>query len=157
MGMADPFPTEIVLNIGLKLERANSEDELSCWFCHGSKCEWDTVYKIGGQSIGVGVHEHCRESIAKRHPVKPVSELEDFITELEGQLQERAISIVELTKKVEQAKKILNMALSEWYESDWTDHAHDFLGVSRSKSIQEFEAENTALKLENIRLRSLQP
>lgn len=71
MGMAYPdnWPESIKLVVELKLERADPEEGLTCLFCWGGSCEWDTTLRLNGRTITVGVHEVCRERLETRFGV----------------------------------------------------------------------------------------
>jgi hypothetical protein len=71
MTMADPMPDTERLDLSLLLTRANAEDELTCWLCHGPRCEWETTLRLGGHTIGVGIHETCRRRVTARSRPKP--------------------------------------------------------------------------------------
>jgi hypothetical protein len=38
---------------------ANPEDALTCMFCWGPRCEWQTTFGTGGRRVWVGLHESC--------------------------------------------------------------------------------------------------
>ena len=151
--MADPWPTSATMDIHLELKRALSEDELTCWFCHGPKVEWETTYQTNGTRHWVGIHESCRAKVLQRNYVKSVGELEETVTDLESRIIDQNVAIQAFQVKIANAESVIELALDSYYEADWTDLAYDVLGRTRRKSVGELEAENETLRTEIERLK----
>ena len=70
MTMAEPREPG-TLTLVLDLVPSDPADELTCMFCWGPKVQYETVLRLGGRTLTVGIHGSCASRLMSRWSPTP--------------------------------------------------------------------------------------
>lgn len=65
MSFAIPEPARTEFTATFAVVPADQSEGLTCFLCWGPRVEWHTTLRLGGRTMGVGVHECCIEVVQR--------------------------------------------------------------------------------------------